>query len=99
MELWTSAHAKTFLPTLAVMIILCILLRKMLIERNLKIRMIPLQVIAVLLLVMKIAKQAVSFHRGYDLCNRRVLVHRLFPKRSADGIHAAGNGVKIKARY
>ena len=38
------------------MIILCILLRKMLIRRDLKIRMIPLQVIAVLLLIMEVGK-------------------------------------------
>ncbi len=67
MELWTPAHAKTLPPALAVMIILCILLRKMLIRRDLKIRMIPLQVIAVLLLIMEVGKQAVSFCRGYDL--------------------------------
>lgn len=67
MELWTPAHAKTLLPALAVMIILCILLRKMLLGRELKIRMIPLQVIAVLLLIMEVGKQAVSFCRGYDL--------------------------------
>ena len=67
MELWTIAHAKTILPALAVMVALCMVLRKFLGKKDLKIRMIPLQIVAILLVVMEIGKQWVSFSRGYDL--------------------------------
>lgn len=67
MELWSAAHAKTLLPTLAVMILLCTVLRKVLGKRELKVRMIPLQIVAVLFLILEVGKQAVSFSRGYDL--------------------------------
>lgn len=67
MELWSPAHIKTLLPALAVMILLCIVLRKVLGKRELKIRMIPLQIVTVLLLILEVGKQAVSFSRGYDL--------------------------------
>lgn len=67
MELWSSAHVKTLLPALAVMLILSIILRILLRKKDLKIRMIPVQIIAVLLLLLEVGKQAVSFSRGYDL--------------------------------
>ena len=49
------------------MVILCVVLRLLLIKKDMKIRMIPLQVIAVILLLLEVGKQAVSFSRGYDL--------------------------------
>ena len=67
MELWTTTHAKTLLPAVTIMLILCIVLRKMLIKRELKYRMIPLQIVGVLLLALEVGKQVVSFSRGYDL--------------------------------
>ena len=67
MELWTSAHAKSLPPALLVMLILCIILRKVLGKQELRIRMIPMQIIAVILLLLEIGKQAVSLSRGYDL--------------------------------
>lgn len=67
MELWSQAHVKTLLPALAVMLIVSIALRLLLGKKDLKIRMIPIQVIAVLLVLLEIGKQAVSFSRGYDL--------------------------------
>ncbi len=67
MELWSPAHIKTLLPALVVMLILSIILRLLLGKKDIKIRMIPVQIIAVLLLALEIGKQAVSFSRGYDL--------------------------------
>lgn len=67
MELWSPAHIKTLLPALAGMLLLSILLRLWLGKKELKIRMIPLKVIAVVLLALEVGKQAVSFCRGYDL--------------------------------
>ena len=67
MELWSPAHIKTLLPALGVMLLLSILLRVLLGKKDLKIRMIPVQIIAVVLLALEVGKQAVSFSRGYDL--------------------------------
>lgn len=67
MELWSPAHIKTLLPALAVMLVISIVLRLLLGKKDLKIRMIPLQIIAVLLILLEIGKQTVSFSRGYDL--------------------------------
>ena len=67
MELWSSAHIRTLLPTIGVMLILCALMRLWLGKKPLRIRMIPLQVIAVLLIILEIVKQSCSFARGYDL--------------------------------
>ena len=67
MELWSPAHIKTLLPALVVMILLSIALRAWLGKKDLKIRMIPLQIIAVFLLILEVGKQAVSFSRGYAL--------------------------------
>lgn len=67
MELWTKQHAVTLIPSVAVMIVLTFLLRRWLGSKPHKIRMIPIQIIAVLLLILEIGKQGVSFYRGYDL--------------------------------
>ena len=67
MELWTSAHVKTLLPSIGVMLVLCVLLRLWLGKKPLRIRLIPIQVIAVLLIGLEIMKQTCSFARGYDL--------------------------------
>ena len=67
MVLWTPEHIKTLLPAMIGMVILCVVLRLLLIKKDMKIRMIPLQVIAVILLLLEVGKQAVSFSRGYDL--------------------------------
>lgn len=67
MELWSAEHAKTLLPALAVMLILTAALRLTLKNKSHKIRMIPIQVIACLLVLLEIGKQAVSLGRGYDL--------------------------------
>ena len=67
MVLWTPQHTKTLLPALIVMILVCIGLRAWLGKKDLKIRMIPLQIAAVLFLLLEVGKQVVSFSRGYDL--------------------------------
>ena len=46
MELWTSAHLKSLLPSIGVMLVLCVLLRLWLGKKPLRARMIPIQVIA-----------------------------------------------------
>lgn len=67
MGLWTVAHAKTILPALVVMILLAAGLRAVIGKKSIKVRMIPFQVIACILVLLEIGKQAVSFSRGYDL--------------------------------
>ena len=67
MELWSPAHIRSLLPSIGVMLILCVLLRLWLGKKPLRVRMIPIQVIAVLLILLEIGKQAVSFSGGYDL--------------------------------
>ena len=67
MELWTVEHIKTLLPALAVMIGIAAVLRKTLGGKPEQIRMIPFQIIAVLLVALKVGKQGLSLARGYDL--------------------------------
>ena len=67
MELWTYQHAITLLPALGIMILIAVLLRRTIGKRDDKIRRIPLQILAVVLLVLEVGKQIVSFTRGYDL--------------------------------
>lgn len=67
MQLWTQEHAVTVLPAFVVMLVLSAVLRRLLGDKPLKIRMIPIQIIACLILVLEIGKQGVSLWRGYDL--------------------------------
>lgn len=67
MQLWSSAHLKTLLPALIVMVFVTVLLRLILKDKPLRVRMIPLQIIAVVLLLLEVGKQTVSFIKGYDL--------------------------------
>ena len=67
MQLWSPEHAKTLLPALAVMFLVSVLLRLWLKDKPRYVRMIPVQVVAVILVLIEIGKQAVSFSRGYDL--------------------------------
>lgn len=78
MELWTAAHAKTILPALAVMMVLSLLLRRLLLNKPLKNRILPIQMIAVLLVLLEVGKQAVSFIRGYDLYHIPLHICSLF---------------------
>lgn len=67
MELWTPEHVRTLLPSLGIMLIISLGLRFALGNRSLKIRMIPIQIIACLLLLLEVGKQAFSLSQGYDL--------------------------------
>lgn len=67
MELWTAQHAYTLLPSVVVMLIVCVILRKTLGNKSDAVRMIPFQVLACVLLVLEIGKQVISLVRGYDL--------------------------------
>ena len=67
MGLWTVTHAKTVLPAVAGMLLLAALLGHILNKKPLKTRMLPMQIIAILLLILEVGKQAISLKRGYDL--------------------------------
>lgn len=67
MELWTYQHAVTLIPATIFMFLLTFILRKWLIRKPLKVRMIPIQIIAVILMVIEAGKQIISLSRGYDL--------------------------------
>lgn len=67
MGLWTTTHAITLIPAIAVMILAATILRKTIGDKPLKIRMIPYQVLACIIVALEIGKQLVSFSRGYDL--------------------------------
>jgi len=67
MGLWTPEHARTLIPALCVMLLLGIAAAKWLRGKSEKIRLIPMQVMACLLVALEIGKQAVSLWRGYDL--------------------------------
>ena len=67
MELWTKTHALSLLPAVAVMLLLTLVLRRFLGNKPLKIRIIPLQIVAVILVLIEIGKQVLSFRNGYDI--------------------------------
>lgn len=67
MELWSAEHAKTLLPAVAVMLIIAAVLRKTIGNKDIKIRMIPFQIIACILLALEVGKQVLSAAEGYDL--------------------------------
>lgn len=67
MELWTPEHTKTLLPAIAVMLVIAVVLRRALGKESLKVRMIPFQILACVILALEAGKQLVSLSRGYDL--------------------------------
>ena len=67
MQLWTPAHVRTLLPAAIIMLIVSVALRYLLAGKSLKIRMIPLQILSAIIVLLEIAKQAISISRGYDL--------------------------------
>lgn len=67
MELWTPEHMQTLLPAVAIMIVIAVALRVWLGKKDLKIRMIPFQILAVILFLLEIGKQVDSYLNGYDL--------------------------------
>ena len=67
MELWTPEHTRTLLPALGVMILIAVILRVTIGKKDLKIRMIPFQILTCVLLLLELGKQILSFEDGYDL--------------------------------
>lgn len=69
MELWTQQHTISLLPSVAAMVLLSLLLHIWLGKKSFRIRMIPIQIIAVILVLLEVGKQTISLIRGYDLYN------------------------------
>ena len=67
MILWTHEHIITLLPAMILMVGFSVLLGWLLRNSTRQVRMIPVQIITVLLLLLEVGKQALSFQRGYDL--------------------------------
>lgn len=67
MELWSQNHVKTLLPSLIIMLILSIVLKIWLGKKDEKYRMMPFQVVTIILLILEVFKQIISAIRGYDL--------------------------------
>ena len=61
MELWTDMHIKTLLPSIFIMAAAALVLGKCLAKRSERIRMLPFQIVAVVLFVLEIFKQVISF--------------------------------------
>ena len=78
MELWTKEHFWQLIPTTIVMVIIALILNKFIGKKPLKIRMIPFQVLAVILFLSEIGKQVISFQRGYNLYHIPLHVCSLF---------------------
>ena len=66
MSLWTKEHLITVIPTFSAFFIIAVILRKLLINKSLKTRMIPIKIIAVIILVLEIIKQFYSIKIGYN---------------------------------
>lgn len=67
MGLWTKWHALSILPTQAIFLLAAIGIGLLLRNKSDKIRYIPLQVIAVIILLMEVGKQINAAKEGYDL--------------------------------
>lgn len=67
MELWTKEHLFTLVPATIIMIVISFVLKLLIGKKDIRIRMIPFQVLAVILFLIEIGKQIVSFDGGYDL--------------------------------
>ena len=78
MELWTREHFLQLIPTEIIMIIIALILNKFIGKKSLKIRMIPFQILAVILFISEVIKQYLSFKQGYDLYHIPLHVCSLF---------------------
>lgn len=67
MELWSKEHMITLLPAVVAMIVIALVLRATIGKKTMKIRMIPFQILAVILFLLEIGKQVDSYMKGYDL--------------------------------
>ena len=64
---WTKQHVYTLIPTLIVELIIAIILGHFLKNKSEKIRLIPIQVIAAIMLLLEVWKQVYSAINGYNL--------------------------------
>ena len=67
MQLWTQEHLRTLPPAFLLMLAASLLLRFFLKNKSLGLRRLPLQVIALLLILLEVGKQTTSYRDGYDL--------------------------------
>ena len=78
MGFWTYKHFITLVPAVICMIVITFVLNRLLRDKPLKIRMIPFQIIAFILVVSEIIKQVISIRNGYDLYHIPLHVCSLF---------------------
>jgi len=67
MQLWTPEHAKTVIPATIGMIIVAIVLRITIGKKSERIRFIPFQILAVILVGLEIMKQVSELITGYSI--------------------------------
>ncbi len=67
MGLWTKMHLLTVPPAFIIFIIIALVVGRLLKDKPEKIRLIPLQIITVILLVLELMKQINAAKGGYDL--------------------------------
>lgn len=67
MELWTYEQAVTLIPAMVIMALVSLLLGRLMRNCSYRVRLIPVMVVTLVLLVLEVGKQVLSFRRGYDL--------------------------------
>ena len=67
MQLWTPEHIRTVIPATIGMIIVAIVLRLTIGKKSERIRFIPFQILAILLVALEIMKQVSQLITGYSL--------------------------------
>ena len=67
MNLWTFEHAVTLIPTIFIMILITFVLKLFIGKKSLKVRLVPFQILAVILFISEIIKQVLSISQGYNL--------------------------------
>ena len=60
MTLWTPTHIRTLLPSIIGMILIAAVLRLTLGKKSITVRRIPFQILACLIVVLEVGKQALS---------------------------------------
>lgn len=78
MGLWTFMHFITIIPTFGLLFLTAYFLRKVLLDKSLEERMLPLKIVACILVSSELIKQIVSIIQGYDLYHLPLHVCSLF---------------------
>ena len=78
MILWTPMHVKTLLPAMAAMVLIGLVLRRILAEKDLNVRLIPLKIIALLLVSLEVGKQIDTLVSGSELDRLSFYLSSLF---------------------